>query len=272
MCVAASSVARMSSRSARRRRGARPSARTARGRPRRGSRRSGAKRPRTATASCRNGQHRHRAVAEGHQRRAAARAGASSRGPSSRPKTARRMISRVKACRGAWSADRLVRRPGVELALGQLVDEAGQALHAVAVEGGQQQLALLHVRSLVEQDHRVAADDRLEQACALAGVQDVRRRGEDGLRVLGIGEDHERRLTEQTRGEARAVLPAKALEAGDRSRPEADGLQRSGNARSRRECRVSHPVGDPATGHRRCETSVTPCRRRHGRASRGRTS
>ena len=39
--------------------------------------------------------------------------------------------------------------------------------------GGQQQLALLQVRGLVEQDHRVAPDDRLEDPRALAGVQHV---------------------------------------------------------------------------------------------------
>ena len=75
--------------------------------------------------------------------------------------------------------DRLAGRPARELALGELLHQAGQALHAVAVEGGQQELALLHVRALVEQDHRVRADDRLEQPRALAGVQDVRRGGED---------------------------------------------------------------------------------------------
>ena len=49
----------------------------------------------------------------------------------------------------------------------------------LAVEGGQHQLALLHVRRLVEQDHRVLADERLEHPRALAGVEDVGRGGED---------------------------------------------------------------------------------------------
>ena len=47
--------------------------------------------------------------------------------------------------------------------------------------------------SLVEQDHRVAADDRLEDARALAGVQHLGRRREDLLDLVGVGEHHERR-------------------------------------------------------------------------------
>ena len=72
----------------------------------------------------------------------------------------------------------------------QLLDQPGQALHAIAVEGGQQELSLLHVRVLVEQDHGVRADDRLEQARALAGVQDVGRRHEELAHRGGIGEVH----------------------------------------------------------------------------------
>ena len=145
--------------------------------------------PRPTRACWSAGQHRERAVAERQHAPAAARAGRPGAAPSSRPKTARRMISSVSACRRGCSSTGSPSGQRVELALGELLDQAGEALHAVAVEGGQQQLALLDVRALVEQDHRVRADDRLEQPRALARVQDVGRRGEDRLDVLGVGED-----------------------------------------------------------------------------------
>jgi len=92
--------------------------------------------------------------------------------------------------------DRLIQRPGVHLALGQLDHQPGQVLHALAVEGRQHQLALLQMRPLVEQDHRVGAHDRLEQAGPLPGVQDIGRRHEQLFDVIGIGQHDERRLTE----------------------------------------------------------------------------
>ena len=93
--------------------------------------------------------------------------------------------------------DRPLQRPGGHLALGQLAHQTRQALHLLAVEGRQKQLALAQVRALVEQDHRVGADDRLEDARALAGMQHLGRRLEDLLDLLGIGDHHERRLPEQ---------------------------------------------------------------------------
>ena len=129
--------------------------------------------------------------------------------------------------------DRLTGRPARDLRLGELLDQPGQALHAVAVEGGQQELALLHVRRLVEQDHGVRAHDRLEQAGSLAGVQDVRRRGEQLAQVGGIGEDDERRLAEQAQREARPVATPEALQVGRRPRPPADRLGDRGETGSR---------------------------------------
>ena len=82
--------------------------------------------------------------------------------------------------------DRLVLWPSGDLALGQLAHQLGQGLHRVAVEGGQHQLALAQVWLLVEQDHRVWADDRLEDARALARVQHLRGRLEDFLDLIGV--------------------------------------------------------------------------------------
>ena len=69
--------------------------------------------------------------------------------------------------------------------------QAGQALHLLAVEGRQHQLALGEVLALVEQDHRVGAEDRLEDPRALAGMDGLGRRGEDVLDVGRLGDEHE---------------------------------------------------------------------------------
>ena len=116
------------------------------------------------------------------------------------------MTSSVRRCSSLQARvqrDRLAQRPGGDLALGQLGHQPREALHPLAVEGRQQQLALAQVRALVEQDHRVRADHRFEDARALARMQHLRRRREDLLDLLGIGDDHERRLAEQADREAR---------------------------------------------------------------------
>jgi hypothetical protein len=106
------------------------------------------------------------------------------------------MISSVSRCRRGCSSIGLLARPGGDLALGQLGHQAGHALHPLAVERGQQQLALLQVRALVEQDHGVPADDRLEDPRALAGVQHLGRRLEELLDLVGVGDHHDGRLAE----------------------------------------------------------------------------
>ena len=121
--------------------------------------------------------------------------------------------------------DRLLERPGVELALGQLGHQAGHALHPLAVECREQQLALLEVGALVEQDHGVASDQRLEDARALAGVEHVRRRLEQLLDLLRVGEDHERRLEREANGDPRAVALAQPFHGRRGSLPGRDQLQ-----------------------------------------------
>ena len=104
---------------------------------------------------------------------------ASSRSPTSSPKTARRMASRVSAwtrgCSGSASpaGQRAISR------LGDLGDDVAQRGHPISVEGGEHQLALREVLALVEQQDRVRADDRLEDPCPLAGMEDVGGSGED---------------------------------------------------------------------------------------------
>ena len=179
--------------------------------------------------------------------------------------------------------DRPVARPLGRLALGDLRHQAGQPLHLLPVEGGQHQLALLEVVALVEQDHRVADEHRLEDPCALAGVQDVRRRGEQLLQVLRVREHHERRSAQQPDGEALAVARSAALEEGVRPRQPAERLHDDRHARTgwksrlhllslqqgtrtaRRVCvRAHRPAGPPI-----CERSVR--RARALRPERGRS-
>ena len=106
--------------------------------------------------------------------------------------------------------DGLVGRPRGHLALGQLGHQPGEALHPLAVKGRQQQAALLQVIVLVEQDHRVAPDQRLEDARALAGVQHVGRGREHLLDVGRVPQHHERRLERQPHGDPLAVAVAGA--------------------------------------------------------------
>ena len=63
-------------------------------------------------------------------------------------------------------------RPALDLAGGDLGHLLLVALHARAVEGRQQQLALADVGLLVEDEDRVLAEHRLEDLVALAGVED----------------------------------------------------------------------------------------------------
>jgi hypothetical protein len=92
------------------------------------------------------------------------------------------------------------------------------------MESGQHQLALLHVRVLVEQDHRVRPNQRQQHARALTRVQDVGGRGEHLLDLVRIADDDERRGEREPDGEPLAVARAALLEVGVGTVPEADPL------------------------------------------------
>jgi hypothetical protein len=115
---------------------------------------------------------------------------------------------------------------------GHFRHQVGEAFHALAVEGGQHQLALLHVATLVEQDHRVGSDQGFEDPSAPARMQDVGRRREDFLHLGRIGEDHKRRGGGQFEREALAVARPALLLEGERAGPEADHLNRRGIGRT----------------------------------------
>ena len=88
--------------------------------------------------------------------------------------------------------ERLADRPAVHLGERRLADQLSVALDPLAVEGRQQQLALAHVRRLVEGEDRVRAERRLEhRRVRLAGVRQLGRGGEelfDQRRVGDVGE------------------------------------------------------------------------------------
>ena len=133
---------------------------------------------------------------------------------------------------------RLVLGPAVHLAPGHLLDEPRQPLHLLSVECGQHQLSLAEVGSLVEQDHRVRANDRLEDARALSGVKHLGRRGEDLAQMLRLRVVHERRRLEQAHGEPLAVTLAAPLEERHRAVPPRDRLKRARHPRPWRETHV----------------------------------
>ena len=81
-------------------------------------------------------------------------------------------------------------RPALDLPHGDLGHRLAVALHPLAVERRQQQLALADVRLLVEDQDRVLAEDRAQDLVALAGVEDARIAGEDLLDERRVGHHH----------------------------------------------------------------------------------
>ena len=127
---------------------------------------------------------------------------------------------------------RPVRRPRCGLLLRDLLHGAGEALHLLAVEGGQHQLALREVLALVQQNDRVAADHGLEDARPLTGVQDLGVGREDLLDLVRVRGHHERRSAQQPEREAVAVPRSTALQERNRARPPCDRLDRARLARA----------------------------------------
>ena len=83
----------------------------------------------------------------------------------------------------------LADRPALHLLARHRHDQLAVALDPLAVEGRQQQLALAHVRLVVEGEDRVRTQRRLEHGrVGLAGVEDRGRAGEHGLDQVGPGD------------------------------------------------------------------------------------
>jgi hypothetical protein len=108
----------------------------------------------------------------------------------------------------------LVQRPGLDVAAGDVGHQRAVGLHALAVEGGQHELALAQVRGPVEQEHGVVAEDAREHGrVGLAGAQHVRIGGEGRLDVGRVAEEHDVADLVEADGEDVAVVaPAAAHE------------------------------------------------------------
>jgi hypothetical protein len=106
----------------------------------------------------------------------------------------------------------LVPRPGGELALGELGHQPGEALHPLAVESREHQPSLLEMRTLVQEEDRIGAQDRLEDPRALAGMKHVGRSAEQLLDLGGVGQGDERGRADDPQGEALPVSPPALLE------------------------------------------------------------
>src|SRR5947208_13876538 len=115
--------------------------------------------------------------------------------------------------------ERLIPRPRGQLTLGQLGHQPGQLLHPLPVEGRQHELTLLQVLMLVEQDHRVPTDYRLENPRALAGMKYLRWRGEHFLELVGVGQQDRRGLEGQLGRDPLAVTLPEPRKRGRRARP-----------------------------------------------------
>src|SRR5947209_18016540 len=103
------------------------------------------------------------------------------------------------------------------------------------MECRQQQLALFEMGVLVEQDDGVASHGRLEHPRSLSRVQDLGRGGEELLYLLGIRQDHERRLEGELDRDPLAVLLTQPLERRRRPLPRGDQLKRARDAGAWRE-------------------------------------
>ncbi len=93
--------------------------------------------------------------------------------------------------------------PRADLGLGDLGDQLAVALHALAVEGRQQQLALGQVLLAVEQQHRLVAEHRPQHDVGLARAEQLGVGGEHRADVRGIGDEDPRALVGDPHGERR---------------------------------------------------------------------
>ena len=125
--------------------------------------------------------------------------------------------------------ERLADRPAVDLLVGDVGDHLDVALHGLAVERRQQQLALAHVARADRGEHRVGPEDRPQRR--LPGER--RRIGGIGLeqraQMVGVAGDDERLAA---RGHPNmphvAVAPLGAEREGHRPTGEAQPLKRGG--------------------------------------------
>jgi len=108
------------------------------------------------------------------------------------------------------------------------------AAHALAMERRQHQLALRHVRVVVEQQHGVAAQHRQQHDVRLARVEEPRVAGEDLLHRVRVAEEHPRSLVGDLEREHVAVAPLRIVHERGGTGDPARRLEGAGSARPRR--------------------------------------
>ena len=138
----------------------------------------------------------------------------------------------------------LADRPGLHLPARRLADQLAVAAHPLAVEGRQQQLALLHVRRVVEGQHRVRAERRLEHGrVGLAGVELLGRAGEDRFDQGRVGDVERRPKKGKERREDVAVAALQLDQEAERVAGVAQRLQQGRRLRARAAGRGGHASG-----------------------------
>ncbi len=141
----------------------------------------------------------------------------------------------------------LAHRPGLEVALGDVPDRGFPALHVLAVERREQQLALAQMGLLVQREHGVGADAWLQRpGRGLAGVEHARVAGEHLLDQLGIGHvDHPPEAGEPGPGQA-SVAPVERSDAAQWVEHEVQPADRCrGNARAGGQAACAHGANVP---------------------------
>jgi hypothetical protein len=121
----------------------------------------------------------------------------------------------------------LAQRPLLDLAACHLAHHLPVGLHAGAVEGGQQVLAVAHVLGLVQEHHRAGAQQGLEQRIGFRrpGAHQGGVGREDLLDVLGVGQEDPGTPAADPEGEGLAVVLLAAIHEGQRAQSPAEGLK-----------------------------------------------
>jgi hypothetical protein len=130
---------------------------------------------------------------------------------------------------------RVARGPSSDLARRHLGHRPLVAAHALAVEGRQHQLALRHVRVVVQQEHRVAAEHRQQHDVRLTGVQQSRVALEHLLHRIRVAEEDPRALVRDLQREHVAVAPLRVVHHRGGPCDPACGLKRARRPRSGRQ-------------------------------------
>ena len=160
---------------------------------------------------------------------------------------------------------RLTDGPGRDLLLGNRANRVLPAADVLSVKRAQQQLAVAHVRLVVEREQGVAADGRLQYRLArLAGVERAGVAREHLAHQVRIGDADDQPHAGKPRGANRAIAAGEPPDVADRVKRVADTVDDRGHPRpgklcsSRHNARRYHPP--PAHGDRR--SRLTPRRAR----------